>query len=216
MKHKKKATTNKKPETNICTKRNKVSFSAATEIINAQSQRITKDELVNKWYKRNEIKSFRKDANMVSRAFLFQKIRRKRINAPSVLLGSKTLCLHGLENRIDYNRRLQRVSVIRYVLSIQKKLQEIYGRLNFESHLAMASHAATLNVRRLATEAGKRVSYEIQYNRSPFPNQHEISHELVTVQSLVGVKNSEVEQPCYLQMRVLKGGKLNCSNPRAA
>ena len=98
MKHKKKATTNKKPETNICTKRNKVSFSAATEIINAQSQRITKDELVNKWYKRNEIKSFRKDANMVSRAFLFQKIRRKRVNTPSVLLELKTLCLYGLEN----------------------------------------------------------------------------------------------------------------------
>ena len=65
--------------------------------------------------------------------------------------------------------------------------------MNFESHLAIASHAATLNIRHLATEDGKYVLYEIQSNRSLFLNQYQVSHELVTVQSLVGVKNSEVE-----------------------
>ena len=39
---------------------------------------------------------------------------------------------------------------------------------------------------------------------------------IVNLQSLEDGKEPEVGKPYYLQMNVLKGGKINCNNPRAA
>merc|ERR1712232_1490230 len=140
----------------------KVSFSSSVDAINVQTiPGINKDDPALKWYKVNEIQAFRKDANMISRALITQRRERKRRKVSSTLLRSKTVCILGLENRIDCKRRLQKASVVQLVLNAQQKFQKIYDFPKLELYLAMLSSAATLNASLLALEDAKNVSKEI-------------------------------------------------------
>ena len=149
-------------------KNSRVRFAAAVDIINVQihsRRNNNKDELC--WYKTDEIKSFRRDANMISRAFLIQKIKRKREGCVTRLNRSKTICILGLENRIHYERRLRKASVIREVLNTQKEFQT-KGLSSIEFHLALISTLSTFSAKVQALEDGKNVSHQVSLSDIPY------------------------------------------------
>ena len=135
-----------------------VKFATDVDIIKFQllSRRNGGERRLN-WYKMDEIKAFRRDANMISLAFLKQK--KASSNEHKLRLEqSKTICALGLENRINFKRRLQKTLIIRFVLKAQAELQKKYSFPTSESKLAVVSSAATFEARFQAIEDGKRAS----------------------------------------------------------
>merc|ERR1712157_14901 len=127
------------------------------------SKRSQKINILN-WYTMDEIKTFRKDATMISRAFILQKIRRRKQKLKAPLLQSKTVCIIGLENRINFKRRLQRESSVRLVLEAQARFKNIFSFTSLQSHLAVVSSSATSNARRQALEDGKLSLESVKQN----------------------------------------------------
>ena len=139
----------------VIKKNKQVDFEAAVELIGAQMYSQRDDKVT--WYNTDEIQSFRRDANMISISFIVQRARRKKNKLLDPLTRGKTVSVLGLENRINYRRRLQKDSVIRKVLEAQKTLHYKWSSTS-DIYLAMVSSAATLSARRQALEDGKNIS----------------------------------------------------------
>ena len=180
-------------------KKKKVIFSPIVDIINVQTiPGINKDDPALKWCKVDEIQSCRKDANMISRAFLTQRIGRKRKKVSSTLFRSKTVCIVGLENRINYKRRLQKASVVQLVLNAQKRFKKAYDFPKLELYLAKASSAATLNARCLALEDAKNVSEEVFTETFTLTKNPNVSGQIFVL-------------PC---LNTYNGGKISLENKK--
>lgn len=146
----------------IVLKRKKLCFSPFVRTINVQANsEINKKESELKWYKIDETQAFKKDAKMISRAFLVQKLRRKRGNISNSLVRSKTMCILGLENRINYKRRVKKDIIIQLILKAQKMFRKTFDAPGLETYLSMVSRALTIPARHLATEDGKILSEEV-------------------------------------------------------
>ena len=199
-------------------KRKSVFFSSLIDINSENMIPINKHEYDLKWYKADEIQAFRKDANMISRAFLTQIIGRKRRKVSSTLSRSKTVCVLGLENRINYKRRLQKASVVKLVLNAQKKFQKTYNFPTLERYLAMLSSAATLNASRLALEDGRNLSEEVCSQNFPLIKQPDVSDQIYVLPYLTTnngsnrsskcANNFKTDQSNSLDMCVYKGKQL--------
>ena len=100
------------------------------------------------WYTQVEIESFKNDAKMFSRALRHQNARRKRKCGYSSLEmhPSKTLCIRGLETRIDSERIRQRRTHMRKVINAQK-IFKFLTPVEREGCLAMISYQESFSAK---------------------------------------------------------------------
>ena len=130
---------------------------------------------------------------MIARAFIAQNLRKKHGNIPTAFARSKTMCVLGLENRIDYRRRLQRLFCIHLVLNAQKKFQKSSNRPKLELHLATISRSATLKARRVALEQGRSLSNELCCKHSLLMTKtSNVSAEILMLPYLITSSSDEV------------------------
>lgn len=162
--------------------RKKVCFSPSVIAIDIQES--INDHKV-KWYQIDEMQSFRKDVKNISRAFIAQNLRKKNRNILADLTRSKTMCVLGLESRIDYRRRLQRLFCIHLVLNAQKKFQGSPDCPKLELHLATISRSATSNARRVALEQGRSLSNELCCKHFPLTTKCNVPAEILLLPYLV-------------------------------
>jgi len=205
----------------------RVQFEKIVDVVNYQTC-IRKPEAKDlRWYKTDEIKKFRRDAHMISISFIKQRARRKIDGFNHPLRRAKTISVLGLENRINYKRRLKKEKVIRKVLKAQNYIQKKYSYPTSEIHLAMVSSAASLSARRQALEDGKSVSQGSEPDLSLARDYSKLENTVLSNFDFQGNKitDSIKEQPYIMDghnhhavsmKHKLKEEHIVCNIPKAA